>query len=123
MGAAPSAQAGVEVFTASHIPVSNVPEQATVVELDALAGLDEVLGQGLPADPDQAQRVAEHRMRSAQWQSFAQRYEQAAMAAARAWVLGVEKIPAVVVDGHFVVYGQPDVAAALALIEQGRAAP
>ena len=37
-----------------------------------------------------------------------------------AWSLGVTTIPAVVVDQRFVVYGEPDVARAVARIEQHR---
>jgi integrating conjugative element protein (TIGR03757 family) len=39
---------------------------------------------------------------------------------ADAWGLGVAKVPAVVVDRRYVVYGQPDAARALARIEQYR---
>lgn len=116
--AAPSTFASVEVFTASHIPVFQVPSDATVVELDALAGLDEQLGYQLPANLQQAERIAQQRLQSPSFQVLAQRYEQAAMAISRAWMLRINKIPAVVVNGQYVVYGQPNVAAALALIAQ-----
>ncbi|PRB81526.1 TIGR03757 family integrating conjugative element protein [Pseudomonas sp. MYb185] len=109
--------ASPEVFTASHIELSNLPENATVVELDALAGLDELLSLQLPGDPDMASAIALERMQSAKWLEMRERYEHAAMAVARAWMLGVEKIPAVVIDGH-VVYGETDVATAVALIEE-----
>ncbi|WP_446939641.1 TIGR03757 family integrating conjugative element protein, partial [Pseudomonas aeruginosa] len=39
---------------------------------------------------------------------------------ADAWSLGVEKIPAVVVDRQYVVYGEPDVSRALELIAKAR---
>lgn len=116
--AAPSTFAGVEVFTASHIPMFQVPSDATVVELDALAGLDEQLGYQLPTNLQQAERIAQQRLQSPSFQVLAQRYEQAAMTISRAWMLRINKIPAVVVNGQYVVYGQPNVAAALALIAQ-----
>lgn len=111
------ASAGIEVFSASHLTLSNVPSNAVVVELDALVGLDEVLSLGLPANPDQAGSVALGRMQGERWAEMLERYEHAALAVSRAWVLGVEKIPAVVVDGH-VVYGETDVARAVYLIEE-----
>ena len=37
-----------------------------------------------------------------------------------AWSLGITSIPAVVVDQRYVVYGEPDVARAVARIEQRR---
>ena len=40
-----------------------------------------------------------------------------------AWSLGIEKIPAVVVDRRYVVYGEPDVAKALELINRARSQP
>lgn len=109
--------ASPEVFTASHIELSNLPENATVVELDALAGLDELFSLQLPGDPDMANAIALERMQSDGWPEMHERYEKAAMAVARAWVLGIEKIPAVVIDGH-VVYGETDVATAVAVIEE-----
>lgn len=39
-----------------------------------------------------------------------------------AWILGITKIPAVVVDRRYVVYGQRDVNRAVALIEEYRSA-
>ncbi|SES00220.1 TIGR03757 family integrating conjugative element protein [Halopseudomonas bauzanensis] len=111
------ASAGIEVFSASHLTLSNVPPHAVVVELDALVGLDEVLSLGLPANPDQAGSVALERMQGERWAEMLERYEHAALAVSRAWVLGVEKIPAVVVDGN-VVYGETDVARAVYLIEE-----
>lgn len=39
-----------------------------------------------------------------------------------AWSLGVTTIPAVIVDRLYVVYGEPDVAKAVALIEAHRRA-
>ncbi len=37
-----------------------------------------------------------------------------------AWSLGITAVPAVVVDQRYVVYGEPDVARAIARIEQHR---
>jgi len=41
---------------------------------------------------------------------------------ADAWGLGIVKIPAVVVDRRYVVYGEPDVARAVARIDAYRSA-
>lgn len=114
------ASAGVEVFTIAGEPVTNVPPKAAVVELDAPARLDARLSQGLPDDPDRAKQVLQSRMGGPDWQATLQRYNRVYTGLARAWMLGVEKVPAVVVDGQYVVYGEHDVAAALAEIEQAR---
>lgn len=112
--------AGVEVFTLAGEPVVNAPDTAVVIELDAPARLDARLSQGLPDDPDRAQQVLQSRMGGPDWQAIVQRYNRAYTGLARAWMLGVEEVPAVVVDGQYVVYGEHDVAAALAEIEQAR---
>ncbi len=39
---------------------------------------------------------------------------------ADAWSVGVSKVPAVVVDRRYVVYGQPDVATAMQTINRAR---
>ncbi|MFG6179683.1 DUF1525 domain-containing protein, partial [Halomonas sp. THAF12] len=59
----------------------------------------------------------QRRMQGAEWQDMAARYQQAARGVARAWMLGVEKVPAVVLDGEYVVYGEHDVQAALNQIQ------
>lgn len=114
------ASAGVEVFTLAGEPVVNAPDSAVVIELDAPARLDARLSQGLSSDPDRAQRILQSRMGGAEGQATLQRYHRVYTGLARAWMLGIEKVPAVVVDGQYVVYGEHDVAAALAEIEQAR---
>lgn len=114
------ATAGVEVFTIAGEPVVNAPDSAVVIELDAPARLDARLSHGLPNDPDRAKQVLQSRMEGPEWQATLQRYNQVYTGLARAWMLGVEQVPAVVVDGQYVVYGEHDVAAALAEIEQAR---
>lgn len=114
-----SAFAGVEVFAAAHIPLANVPEHAVVTELDALAGLDSFISQDLPGDDREAAQLMLQRMRSSEWQQLHSRYQQAATGMTRAWMLGVEKLPAVVIDGY-VVYGEPNVGVAIELIEEAQ---
>ena len=112
------AVAGVEVFTVAGEPVINVPDSAAVVELDAPARLDARISHGLPAEPGRAQQVLQSRMSGPEWQSTLKRYGELYTAIARAWMLGIEKVPAVVVDSRYVVYGEPDVRAALEEIEK-----
>ncbi|MGQ7245129.1 TIGR03757 family integrating conjugative element protein [Salinicola sp. V024] len=115
-----NASAGVEVFTTAGEPVVNVPSSAAVVELDAPARLDARLSQNLPADPSRAKQVLQARMNDPEWQRTLQDYGQLYQGVARAWMLGVETVPAVVVDSRYVVYGEPDVERALEEIEQAR---
>lgn len=105
----------VEVFTTAGEPVVNVPDGVPVIELDAPARLDAELSLGLPADIDEARTVIQERMPSPQWQNKLRQYGDLYTGVARAWMLRVEKLPAVVVDSRYVVYGETDVAAAIDL--------
>ena len=103
----------IEVFTTAGGPAVNVPSGVAVIELDAPGRLDAELSQDLPADPDVAAALMRERMSTPDWQETADRYADSYLGLARAWQLGVEKVPAVVIDGRYVIYGQPDVAEAL----------
>lgn len=93
---------------------------ARVVLLDAPERLEQKLSEGLPADPRQAAAIMQQRMRSASAQQLGRDLAKAHQDVADAWSLGATKLPAVVVDRRYVVYGQPDVAAAVASIERYR---
>ena len=113
LDAASAALAGTEVFTVAGVPVTHVPDNATVVELDKPSRLDKQLSQGLPDKKDTAARAVQKRLAG-----FKEAYGEAYSGLMRAWRLGVTKVPAVVVDGTYVVYGQPDVTAAVAEIRR-----
>ncbi|KTT30107.1 hypothetical protein SB18R_02680 [Pseudomonas oryzihabitans] len=120
--AACSAQlAGAEVLAISDAahPLTDLAG-ARVVLLDAPERLEQQLSEGLPADPRQAVAIMQQRMHSASAQQLVRDLAKAHQDVADAWSLGVAKLPAVVVDRRYVVYGQPDVAAAVASIERYR---
>lgn len=112
-----AAQAGVEVFTTAGQPVTGAPADAAIVELDAPARLDAEIAADLPDDPAEAERIMRARMDAPEWAEIEQRYGEAYTGLARAWILGITTVPAVVVDGQYVVYGEPDVATALSEID------
>jgi integrating conjugative element protein (TIGR03757 family) len=107
------AEPAIEVFTTAGEPAVNVPSGVAVIELDAPGRLDAELSQDLPADPEVAESLMRERMATPEWQETANRYADSYLGLARAWLLGIEKVPAVVIDGRHVIYGQPDVAEAL----------
>ncbi|QTF93170.1 TIGR03757 family integrating conjugative element protein [Halomonas sp. BM-2019] len=107
------AEPTIEVFTTAGEPAVNVPSGVAVIELDAPGRLDAELSQDLPADPDVAAAMMRERMATPEWHETADRYADSYLGLARAWQLGVEKVPAVVIDGRHVIYGQPDVVEAL----------
>ncbi|WP_084222081.1 TIGR03757 family integrating conjugative element protein [Pseudomonas sp. MOIL14HWK12:I2] len=106
------------ISDATHPLTNSVGAQ--VVLLDAPERLEQKLSEGLPADPRQAAAIMQQRMRSASAQQLGRDLAMAHQDVADAWSLGVTKLPAVVVDHQYVVYGQPDVAAAVASIERYR---
>jgi len=107
------AEPAIEVFTTAGEPAVNVPSGVAQIELDAPGRLDAELSRDLPADPDVAAAMMRERMATPAWQETANRYADSYLGLARAWQLGIEKVPAVVIDGRHVIYGQPDVAEAL----------
>ncbi|MGN8159705.1 TIGR03757 family integrating conjugative element protein [Salinisphaera hydrothermalis] len=115
LAAAGSAAAQVEVFTVAGAPVTHVPDGVDVIEIDKPARLDKQLSEGLPRDKAAAAKAVQKRL-----SGFKQAYGSAYDGLLRAWRLGVERVPAVVVDGQYVVYGQPDVKAAVAEIRNAQ---
>jgi len=77
------------------------------------------LSAGLPADPGQAEAIAQRRLREGK-ETLQRRLGAAYQGVTDAWDLGVAKVPAVVVDRRYVVYGEPDVARAVARIDAYR---
>lgn len=114
-----SAQAAdVIAFTDAQHPVSNA-SGVRVVLLDAPARLEATLGAQLPADPAQAEAVVRQRLAQG-GAGLQQQLATAYQGVADAWGLGIAKVPAVVVDRRYVVYGDPDVARAVARIHAYR---
>lgn len=116
---APFATADVLAISNAAHPLIN-SAGARVVLLDAPERLEQQLSEGLPADLRQAVAIMQQRMRSASAQQLGRDLAKAHQDVADAWSLGVAKLPAVVVDRQYVIYGQPDVAAAVASIERYR---
>jgi integrating conjugative element protein (TIGR03757 family) len=113
-----SAAADVRVVTDRGHPVK-ATDGARVVELDLPARIKAELSSGLPADPVHAEEIARQRVSDRELQ---RRLRAAWQGVAEARSLNVLKIPAVVVDRRYVVYGEPDVSRALARIETYRSA-
>jgi integrating conjugative element protein (TIGR03757 family) len=110
------ARAEAIVFTDSDHPVE-AGVGVRVVELDAARRILAELSKGLPREQEAAAGVARKRLRSG---DVISRLRAAYQGIADAYSLGVERLPAVVVDRRYVVYGEADVDAALALVAQYR---
>lgn len=99
----------VEVFTITGMPPQNMPPIAVLVEIDAAGRLDALLSEQLPDEPEQAIAYMQTVMSSQQWHDISQQLKKAYTGLARAKQLGIEKIPAIVINSEFVVYGDLDV--------------
>ena len=112
--------ADVLVVTDSGHPVQSLAG-VRVIELDLPTRIEAGLAAALPADPGQAAALVQQRLRDG-GQELQRRLGRAYQGVAEAWGLGIAKLPAVVVDRRYVVYGEPDVARAVARIESSRKA-
>ena len=113
-----AAAAEVLAITDSGHPVQ-VAAGTRVIELDLPARIEAELAAGLPTDPTQAAAIVQQRLREG-GQDLQRRLGRAYQDVAQAWGMGITKVPAVVVDRRYVVYGEPDVARAAARIETYR---
>lgn len=107
-------------ITDSAHPLSFVPSDVRVIKLDEQQFIEEQLSQHLPRDPRQAAIAARQMINSPVGRALTQQLAVAQQGVADAWGLRVEKIPAVVVDREYVVYGQPNVATAIDAVEKRR---
>lgn len=115
----PSAWADdVIVVTDSHHPVQ-ASVGVRVIELDLPARIEAEIATDLPNDPDKATTLVRQRLRDG-GDALQRRIGHAYQGVADAWGLGIAKIPAVVVDRRYVVYGEPDVPRAVARINAYR---
>ncbi|MDD3673881.1 MAG: TIGR03757 family integrating conjugative element protein [Thauera propionica] len=107
----------VWVITDRTHPVSGHADRHIL--LDAPPQLEVELADGLPPDPGAAAAIVRQRLKQG-GVDLQRRIAAAYQGVADAWSLGITKVPAVVVDRRYVVYGETDVARAVARIEQHR---
>ena len=119
--ASPAAGAGdVVAFTLSSMSLRAMGG-AAVHLLDARDGHAEAFGADLPDDPERALAEARRRLETPAGRATLARLAEAATGNVLAARLGIEKLPAVVVDGRYVVYGVRDVARAVERVAAWRA--
>lgn len=104
----------------------NHPVQAQVhvrlILLDDSEQLEAKLSEGLPPNQQQAIAIMQKRLKSNDAQRLQRDQALAQQDLVDAWSMGVTKVPAVVVDRKFVVYGETNATAAENHIAQWRAA-
>ena len=107
------------VYTDKPHPVTAATD-ARIVLLDRQHHLETDLSRDLPPDPQLAAAIIHGRLSSPSGKRLQSDLTKAQQDITDAWSMGIEKIPAVVVDRRYVVYGEPDVAKALELINRAR---
>ncbi|MBG4593309.1 TIGR03757 family integrating conjugative element protein [Pseudomonas aeruginosa] len=110
--------ADVVVVTDGHHPGKTMGGER-LIELDEAPRIEAELSANLPTDPDQATALVKRRLTQG-GTDLQRRIATAYQGVTDAWSLGITAVPAVVVDQRYVVYGEPDVARAIARIEQHR---
>ncbi|MBC3247105.1 TIGR03757 family integrating conjugative element protein [Pseudomonas fluorescens] len=114
-----TAHAETWVITDQAHPVS-APTGVRIIRLDDQQRLEELLSQQLPNDQRQAEATIQRYLATPAGKRLQSDLVQAQQGITDAWSVGVEKIPAVVVDRRYVVYGEADVAKAIAQIDRAR---
>lgn len=114
-----SAQAAeIWVITDQEHPIQVAPS-VRLIELDAPASIKAELSSKLPSDPAQASLIAQQRLKRG-GAELQERLAKAYQGVIDAWSLGVTEIPAIVVDRRYVLYGETNIARALARVEDYR---
>lgn len=109
--------ADVWVITDRQHPVQGTPDR--LIELDAPARIEAELSARLPGDARQAASLLQHRLTEG-GPALQQRLAGAYQGVADAWSLDITTLPAVLVARRYVVYGETNLARALARIERHR---
>ncbi len=105
------------IITDRQHPVQGTPDR--LIELDTAARIEAELSTDLPSDVQQASLLVQQRLKHG-GPALQQRLARAYQDVTDAWSLGITTLPAIVIDQRYVVYGEPDVAKAIARIEAYR---
>jgi integrating conjugative element protein (TIGR03757 family) len=116
--AATASAAEIWVITDREHPIQ-ITAGTRLIELDAAGRIEAELSSKLPSDPAQASVIVQQRLKRGGTE-LQGRFAKAYQGVIDAWSLGITKIPAVVVDRRYVIYGETDVARALARVEDYR---
>lgn len=112
--------ADIRIFTDRRHPIE-APAGIRIVALDAPALIEAELAADLPTDPTQAAELVQQRLKVG-GADLQRRMAEAYQGVTDAWSLGITKVPAIMVDRRYVIYGESDMARALARIEAYRSA-
>jgi len=119
----------IEVFTVGDSPVTgeiatnqppdHVTTELQVYQLDGIQYIEAHLSQGLTADPEQSKRIVLQRIQQLDQTGRAQVHH-TALGLTKAVQYGVDRYPAVVLDGEVAIYGVTDIREVLQRYQQWR---
>ena len=92
-----------------------------VIQIDAASQIEAELNAHLPNNEQEASQIARQRLSNG-GVDLSHRLTVAYQGLTDAWSLGITKVPAVVVDRRYVVYGTLDIELAVSLIDHYRSA-
>ncbi|MEQ9590926.1 MAG: TIGR03757 family integrating conjugative element protein [Parvibaculaceae bacterium] len=108
----------VVVFTTSAYPIHDPEQRATAIyALDATVQSLSALGEALPRDPELAQAEVMRRLNDEQWRGRFSAVQHALEGVSEAWMHNITRLPAVLVNDRYVIYGVTDVERALHFVE------
>lgn len=112
-------QAETLVITDQTVPMT-LSSDARVILLDDLQQFEDQLSEEISTARHQTPETTQRNISSTAGRNLQNGLVQAHQGVTDAWSLGIIKIPAVVVDRRYVIYGETDVAKAIERINQFR---
>lgn len=106
------------IFTTADYPITQLAANISVYYLDVPEKLTSETFSSLPADSKSAEQQARKIMSSSEWQQQDAALRESFKGVIKAWSLGIEKVPAIVMEGRFVVYGTTNVEVAREKLKQ-----
>lgn len=103
-----SVNAETVVYTSHKYPVNHT-DNISVVYIDAHEQYQDKVFNGLSSDPTIAEKQVKEIFKSSDWKSHEQQVIELSRGMIKAWELKLQKIPAIVFDDKFVVYGSTDI--------------
>lgn len=104
-------------FTNQQHPFSKSQYLDKTYYLDKADKLLAQMSKGLPADPQQAEKIMRQRMSSPEWSQFIAKQKEASEEMLKGWEMGIKKVPAIVfvnkTQQNSVIYGVTNVAKAI----------
>ncbi|HAV1239867.1 TPA: TIGR03757 family integrating conjugative element protein [Salmonella enterica] len=103
------AAAQTVIYTTARFPVEHPAPGVVIQTLEDVNELEQALFPALSQNPQQAEQQARLRMQQPDWKSQEAHLTHTYQALLDAYTLGIKKIPAVVFDDRYVVYGTTNV--------------